>query len=145
MSTSSSSNFHFPSIALPLAPRYNGLKGLLEGGGLAVICTLDEIRRIIVPIAQKYNLSAVYLFGSYARGTAREDSDLDLLVDTTGARIAGFFELAALHLDLEEALQKRVDLITLRSIQQKARMPSQESFQKAVLEEMVKLYENFGR
>ena len=113
--------------------------------GLAVICTLDEIRRIIVPIAQKYNLSAVYLFGSYARGTAREDSDLDLLVDTTGARIAGFFELAALHLDLEEALQKRVDLITLRSIQQKARMPSQESFQKAVLEEMVKLYENFGR
>ena len=56
-----------------------------------------------------------------------------------------FFELAALHLDLEEALQKRVDLITLRSIQQKARMPSQESFQKAVLEEMVKLYENFGR
>ena len=37
-----------------------------------MICTLDEIRRIIVPIAQKYNLSAVYLFGSYARGTARE-------------------------------------------------------------------------
>lgn len=110
-----------------------------------MIYTLDEIRRIITPIAQKYNLSAVYLFGSYARGTAREDSDLDLLVDTTGARIAGFFELAALHLDLEEALQKKVDLITLRSIQQKARMPSQESFQKAVLEEMVKLYENFGR
>lgn len=58
-----------------------------------MICTLDEIRRIIVPIAQKYNLSAVYLFGSYARGTAREDSDPDLLVDTTGARIAGFLNL----------------------------------------------------
>lgn len=58
-----------------------------------MICTLDEIRRIIVPIAQKYNLSAVYLFGSYARGTAREDSDLDLLVDTTGARIAVFLNL----------------------------------------------------
>lgn len=58
-----------------------------------MICTLDEIRRIIVPIAQKYNLSAVYLFGSYARGTAKEDSDLDLLVDTTGARIVGFLNL----------------------------------------------------
>ena len=49
-----------------------------------MICTLDEIRHIITPIAQKYNLSAVYLFGSYARGTAREDSDLDLLVDLSG-------------------------------------------------------------
>lgn len=58
-----------------------------------MICTLDEIRRIIVPIVQKYNLSAVYLFGSYARGTTREDSDLDLLVDTTGARIVGFLNL----------------------------------------------------
>ena len=69
-----------------------------------MICTLDEIRRIITPIAQKYNLSAVYLFGSYARGTAREDSDLDLLVDTTGSQILGFFEFASLHIDLEEAL-----------------------------------------
>ena len=109
------------------------------------VYTIDEIRAIATPIAKSHGVAALYLFGSYARGTAREDSDLDLLVDTTGARIAGFFELAALHLDLEEALQKRVDLITLRSIQQKARMPSQESFQKAVLEEMVKLYENFGR
>ena len=49
--------------------------------------TLDEIRHIITPIAQKYNLSAVYLFGSYARGTAREESDLDLLVDLPGRQI----------------------------------------------------------
>lgn len=72
-----------------------------------MICTLDEIRRIIVPIAQKYNLSAVYLFGSYARGTAREDSDLDLLVDTTGARIAGFFELALSILIWRKRFKKR--------------------------------------
>ena len=58
-----------------------------------MIYTLDEIRRIITPIAQKYNLSAVYLFGSYARGTAREDSDLDLLVDTTGARTVSYTHL----------------------------------------------------
>mgnify|MGYP003370464362 CR=1 FL=1 len=106
-----------------------------------MIYTLDEIRRIITPIAQKYNLSAVYLFGSYARGTAREDSDLDLLVDTTGSQIFGFFEFASLHIDLEEAFQKKVDLITMRSIQQKAKMPSQESFKKTVMEERVSLYE----
>ena len=75
--------------------------------GLAVICTLDEIRRIIVPIAQKYNLSAVYLFGSYARGTAREDSDLDLLVDTTGARIAVFLNLPLSILIWRKRFKKR--------------------------------------
>ena len=43
------------------------------GGGVPVlIYTLDEIRRIVLPIAQKYRLPAVYLFGSYARGAAAE-------------------------------------------------------------------------
>ena len=72
-----------------------------------MICTLDEIRRIIVPIAQKYDLSAVYLFGSYARGTAREDSDLDLLVDTTGARIVGFLNLPLSILIWRKRFKKR--------------------------------------
>lgn len=43
------------------------------------VLTLDEIRKKVAPIAKKYNLKAVFLFGSYARGQAREDSDIDLL------------------------------------------------------------------
>ena len=42
-----------------------------------MVYTIDEIRQIITPIAKKYGLPAVYLFGSYARGTANEDSDVD--------------------------------------------------------------------
>ena len=49
-----------------------------------MIYTQDQIRQMIAPIAEKYHLKAVFLFGSYARGDATERSDIDLLVDTTG-------------------------------------------------------------
>ena len=105
-----------------------------------MIYTLDEIRRIITPIAQKYNLSAVYLFGSYARGTAREDSDLDLLVDLSGQKNL-LRTFTFLYNDLTEAFQKPIDLVTMGAILQSSKMPSEESFKKTVLEERVSLYE----
>ena len=43
-----------------------------------MIYTISEIQAIVTPIAQKHKLKAVYLFGSYARGTATENSDVDL-------------------------------------------------------------------
>ena len=42
---------------------------------------LDEIRSIANPIARRYNIAALYLFGSYARGEATAQSDLDFRVD----------------------------------------------------------------
>ena len=77
-----------------------------------LIYTLEQLKELIAPIAEKHQLSAVYLFGSYARGTAKETSDVDLLVDTTGTSLTSLFALGALYCDLEDALQKRVDLIT---------------------------------
>ena len=44
-----------------------------------MIYTIEEIRAAVLPIAQKYSLKAVYLFGSYARGTATESSDIDIM------------------------------------------------------------------
>ena len=41
-----------------------------------MIYTIDEISSRIRPVAEKYHLKAVYLFGSYARGEARDDSDV---------------------------------------------------------------------
>ena len=78
-----------------------------------MIYTIEEIRRIITPIAKKYRLPAVYLFGSYARGDATETSDLDFLVDTTGTELRSLLSLGALYTELEEAFQKPIDLITL--------------------------------
>lgn len=47
-----------------------------------MIYTVEEIRRRITPVAVRYLLKAVYLFGSYARGEATDESDIDLLIDT---------------------------------------------------------------
>ena len=44
------------------------------------IFTIQSIKELVEPIAQKYKVQAIYLFGSYARGDADESSDLDFLV-----------------------------------------------------------------
>lgn len=45
------------------------------------IYTIDEIKAIAVPIAKRYGISALYLFGSYARGEATSSSDLDFRIE----------------------------------------------------------------
>lgn len=105
-----------------------------------MVYTIAEIQDIITPIARRYGLRAVYLFGSYARGTATEDSDVDLLVDTEGTNIKSLLDLAAIYCDMEEALGKPVDLLTLSSVTQEARMPSEAAFRRTVNEERMVLY-----
>ncbi len=105
-----------------------------------MLYTVDEIAKRIFPVAMKYRLPAVYLFGSYARGTATEMSDIDLLVDTSGTDLKGLFALGALYCDLEDALEKKIDLITVSSLEQEARMPSEIDFQNTVMKERVELY-----
>ena len=104
-----------------------------------MIYTLEEIRSRTLPIIQKYHILAMYLFGSYARGQATEDSDLDFLVDTTGTDLTSLLRLGALYCDLEDAFEKRIDLITVRSIMQNTDMPSDVDFRNAVLKERVRL------
>ena len=45
------------------------------------IYAVSEISRIIAPILEKYGVSRAYLFGSYARGDALPESDIDLRID----------------------------------------------------------------
>ena len=46
-----------------------------------MVHTIDEIKAMINPIAKQYNLSKVYLFGSYARGEEDENSDVDIALE----------------------------------------------------------------
>ena len=39
---------------------------------------ISTIKEILVPIAQSYGVRKLYLFGSYAKGNATEESDIDL-------------------------------------------------------------------
>ena len=71
---------------------------------------IAAIAHIIAPIAKQYGVERVALFGSRARGDAREDSDYDFLI--TKGQIKSLFTLASLLTDLEEALHGPVDLVT---------------------------------
>lgn len=104
-----------------------------------MIYTLDEIKKRILPVIEKYNIPAMYLFGSYARGEATEDSDLDFLVDTTGTGLTSLLSLGALYCDLEEIFQKNIDLITVRSVMQNVATQSERSFRDTIIRERVKL------
>ena len=106
-----------------------------------MIYTLDEIKKRILPVIEKYDIPAMYLFGSYARGEATEESDLDFLVDTTGTNLTSLLSLGALYCDLEEVFQKNIDLITVRSVMQNAETESERSFRDTVIRERVKLYD----
>lgn len=55
------------------------------------------------------------LFGSYARGDATKDSDIDLLIEFKG-KSKSLLDLAALKFNLEESLGKQVDLVTYNSL-----------------------------
>ena len=55
------------------------------------IYSLKDISRLILPVAEKYAINSIYIFGSYARGSANENSDIDLLIDLEGAHITGAF------------------------------------------------------
>ena len=102
--------------------------------------SVDEIRAIVTPIAVKYQLRAVFLFGSYARGTATENSDIDLLIDTSGTDLDTLFRLGALYDELSHAFEKEVDLITVSSLEQPAVRTSELSFRENVIKERMNLY-----
>lgn len=46
-----------------------------------MVYTINQIKDKIYPVAKKYDLSKVYLFGSYSRGEADEKSDVDIALE----------------------------------------------------------------
>ena len=81
------------------------------------IYSVGDLRAIIAPIAARHGVERIYLFGSYARGEATKNSDVDLRVDKGNLR--GMFALGALYSDLEDSLGKDLDLLTTGSLDQR--------------------------
>lgn len=77
------------------------------------IYTLEEIKAIIAPIAKKYPLKNVYLFGSYARGEATEKSDIDLVMNFS--ETITLFTYTEIIEELEKLFDKKVDIVSHNS------------------------------
>lgn len=103
------------------------------------IYALDEIQAIINPILQNYGVSRAYLFGSYARGEATGQSDIDLRID--GGKIKSMFGLGALYQELINALDKPVDLVTTESLNHIANRKRMERFCSSMKDDERLIYE----
>ncbi len=73
------------------------------------IYTIKQIKDIIKPILNKHNINEIYLFGSYSRGEATKDSDIDIFCEKGDIRT--LIDQGKLEDELELKLKKEVDLI----------------------------------
>ena len=94
--------------------------------------TIENIKRAVIPIAKDYGIRRVFLFGSYAKGTATEDSDVDLLIEK-GDKLFTLLSLSGFRLDTIEALDMPVDVIV--------RENEETEFQKIIKGSEILLYE----
>ncbi len=70
--------------------------------------TIEEIQEKVIPVAKKYGVKKLWLFGSYARGEADAESDVDFLIDKGKIRGLQYFGFV---LDLEDIFQCHIDVV----------------------------------
>ncbi|PIZ47785.1 nucleotidyltransferase [candidate division WWE3 bacterium CG_4_9_14_3_um_filter_41_6] len=74
--------------------------------------TLFENKKELNDFCKQNGVSYLGMFGSYARGEAQNDSDIDLLVDFNKSEKIGLFRLSHMQEALENRFGRSVDLIT---------------------------------
>ena len=88
-------------------------KKQLKGG--MTMTDILTIKKIITPIARSYGVKRIYLFGSYTKGSATEDSDIDLLIEK--GKPMSLLKLSGMRQSVEEALAHPVDLVSTSGIE----------------------------
>ena len=73
---------------------------------------ISKIAPKIRKILKKHYIAKAGIFGSYARGEAKKNSDIDILIEFSGSLL----DLVRLENELKRILKKRVDLLTYRAI-----------------------------
>ncbi len=80
------------------------------------VFTMNDIRQIVKPLAEKYHIHEVYLFGSYARNEATSASDIDFLVfGGENFKLTSIFAFAE---ELRMLIQKKIDVFEISEINQ---------------------------
>jgi predicted nucleotidyltransferase len=106
-----------------------------------MVYTIEQLRELIVPIAEKYGLRAVWVFGSYARNEATESSDIDFLIDRTDSAVRSLFQMGGVYNDLSEVVGKPIDLVTTAGLAQKSTSEMSPDLARNVYNERKIIYE----
>lgn len=85
------------------------------------IYTIEDIKAILQPVFVKHNVKKAILFGSYVKGLAEKNSDVDLLLDSglKGLKFVGLIE------DVRTVLDKDVDVFDKTHIAENSRISSE--------------------
>ncbi|MCR5700887.1 MAG: nucleotidyltransferase domain-containing protein [Lachnospiraceae bacterium] len=78
------------------------------------VFTLSELKMLLLPVFQGYNIKRAVLFGSYSKGQATPQSDVDILVDSglKGLKFVGLID------DIKNSLQgKEVDVFDVTHVE----------------------------
>ncbi len=79
------------------------------------VLDVQKIAKLSIPILKKNGVIKAGIFGSYARGDAKQKSDIDMLIKFKGST-KSLLDLIKLEDELKQNLNKEVDVITYRSI-----------------------------
>lgn len=78
--------------------------------------TIKTIKAKAIPILKNYGVNRAYLFGSFARGEQNQNSDIDFLVEYNPDAERTLFKAVELKCELEDTLQRKVDVLTEAAI-----------------------------
>ncbi|MDR1872699.1 MAG: nucleotidyltransferase domain-containing protein [Deltaproteobacteria bacterium] len=106
-----------------------------------MIYTIEQIKELVEPIAIKYKLKAVWIFGSYARGAATEESDVDILIDKTDSILVNLYDFYRINVELDELLKIKVDLISTEALYIHQHLQKISQFVQAVTKERKLIYD----
>ena len=73
---------------------------------------LKEIKPKIKKILEENDIKKAGIFGSYARGEAKKNSDVDVLIEVPKGKKFSLLDLVGLEIELKKYLKKKVDLLT---------------------------------
>ena len=126
-------DYLFPAIMC-----HNGYGGQwernkVEIGMMDAVLDLNSIQHTVSELGSQYGAERIYLFGSYARGNAGADSDVDLRIDRGDVK---GLSMGGLLLDLEDSLGKKVDLLSTNCLRR--------DFLDSIRGEEILLYERKG-
>lgn len=100
----------------------NYINSLAESSGIKLkqdILDLQEITVEVAKVADQYGIVKAGVFGSYARGEANDESDIDLIFEFKD--VIGLMKLGGLKIDLEESLGKNIDILQFCAINSQIR------------------------